>query len=312
MDARIYNQYVLKIAECGSLTKAAEALNISQPALSQGLNALEKEIGIRIFNRRSVPIAFTPEGNLYYDFIRRSEILGADFRRRLSALQGEADESVTIGSAVAYTASTVPEAVMSLKKIMPQCRIAIKSAPLDDLITMAEEGKINCFISTTDRLPDQFEKVKIKNERVYLVIPSSDPVNNSLQPFRIKGEEREHVPELTDYSFLSGRQMIFLESGQPLQEMISAFLRKNRIATENSITVDQVSAALSLAVKGAGICFASDESLSACDPGENVCIYSLPDAVFGRGIYLAYSRELYMPKACRVLIDLWKNHTGNI
>lgn len=312
MDARIYNQYVLKIAECGSLTKAAEALSISQPALSQGLNALEKEIGIRIFNRRSVPIAFTPEGNLYYDFIRRSEILGADFRRRLSALQGEADESVTIGSAVAYTVSTIPEAVMSLKKIMPQCRIAIKSAPLDDLITMAEEGKINCFISTTDCLPGHFEKFKIKNERVYLAIPSFDPVNEGLRTFRIRAGETDNVPEIKDYSFLSGKQMIFLESGQPLQEKISAFLRQNSIKVDNSITVDQVSAALSLTVKGAGICFASDESVAACDPGDRVCIYSLPDSVFGREIYLAYNRELYMPKACRVLIDLWKNSTGKV
>ena len=44
-------RYVLKIAECGGFTKAAQELYISQPTLSQRLQKVEKELGIRLFER---------------------------------------------------------------------------------------------------------------------------------------------------------------------------------------------------------------------------------------------------------------------
>lgn len=59
MYRKVFDQYVMNVVEFGSLTKAASFLNISQPALSMGLNSLEKEIGIKIFDRRAVPVKLT-------------------------------------------------------------------------------------------------------------------------------------------------------------------------------------------------------------------------------------------------------------
>ncbi len=85
MNRQIYDNYVLQVARHGSLTNAAKALKISQPALRQGLNSLEKELGFKIFNRRVTPTAFTPEGEIYHRHIRRTEVINAGFEKESRA-----------------------------------------------------------------------------------------------------------------------------------------------------------------------------------------------------------------------------------
>lgn len=305
MDRRVYENYVMQVAEQGSLTKAAAILGISQPALSSGLNSLEKDLGIKIFNRRSIPVSFTPEGLVYYDYVKRLRVLNDDFRERIEAMREDAGKSVVIGGPSAYVESLVTDAVMELRKISPECSVRIKTSPLADLIEMATAGKLNCFISTSDNLPENFEKKRIKNELVYLVVPKENPVNDAIEDHRVMPGE---TGEGFDYSVLNGQQFIFLEEEQPLQKKVNAFLSENGISVQSRIVVDQVSAAVNLSLKGAGICFASEEALEGSVKLEGVCIYPLPSVVSGRTIYVAYDKELYMTDACRQLIGLLVNN----
>ena len=297
MDKRIYDNYVLQVAEQGSLTKAASALGISQPALSSGLNSLEKETGIRIFNRRSVPVTFTPEGKIYYDYIRRLQLLSDDFSKRIDALREDGSRRVTVGAPAVYTESVVTDAVIRLKKEHPDYQVRVRSASLADLIEDASCGRLDCFISTSDNLPGHFEKQPIRTERLFLVIPRNDPVNDLLS----KRLQKDGTP---DYSVLSGQPFILPEEGQPLQKQVAGFLRDHRIRTENSITTDQVSTAVGFSLKGAGICFASEEALERNIRLDSVRIYPLPDYASGRTIYVAYDRDLVMTDACRRLTEL--------
>lgn len=66
--------YVLAIAECGSLNRAAERLFVAQPSLSGSLRELEKELGIVIFNRSGKGVTPTPDGAEFLQYAR--EIYG--------------------------------------------------------------------------------------------------------------------------------------------------------------------------------------------------------------------------------------------
>lgn len=73
MDYKQFN-YILKIAEQKSISKAAEALYITQPALSHFVAKVEDELNIKIFNRATNPISLTPAGEYYVNTSRK--ILG--------------------------------------------------------------------------------------------------------------------------------------------------------------------------------------------------------------------------------------------
>lgn len=299
MDRRIYDRYIRQIVEHGSLTKAAASLGLSQPALSSGLTNLENDLGFKIFNRKSIPITFTAEGELYFEYIRKLEVLSEDFRRRIDDYREREAGKVVIGGPVAYVESMVTDAVITFRKKHPNYSVAIKCSPLSELIEMASKGEINCFISTREEMPGNFEKRLIKQEKIYLCIPRDNPLNDTIAQYRTTAG---NPGPYFDYSLLDGETFLFLEEGQPLQIQTELFLKQHGITPENKVVVNQVSTAVNLAVKGEGICFASEAALAGAVDLSSVCIYALPSSISGRNIYVAYNKDLFMPEACRELI----------
>lgn len=285
MDRRIYDQYVLQVVAQGSLTKAAAQLGISQPALSSGITALEKELGCKLLDRRSVPVTLTAEGRIYMDYVERMQVLAADMERRMEAHRAAANQRIAVGGPVAYVESLVTDAIIRFTADHPDVTVQARCSPLDELIDMASRGEISCFISTSDDLPANFEKHLLRQERVYLCVPASFPVNSDLT-------------ESLDYAHLSGQSFIFLEDHQPLQRKALAFLREHGVEPASAITVNQVSTAVNLSRKGAGVCFATEAALACLADRDSVRIYPLPDDFHRRNIYVAYDRQLFMPAAC--------------
>lgn len=62
-------KYILKVAELGSITKAANKLYISQPTLTKAILNLEKEYNIKIFERMPTGVIVTPEGRYFLNFV---------------------------------------------------------------------------------------------------------------------------------------------------------------------------------------------------------------------------------------------------
>ena len=83
MNESIYENYIWHITREGSLTKAAEKIGISQPALSSGLSSLEKKLGFRIFDRSVNPVQLTAEGKIYFDYLKQKNALTANFETRI-------------------------------------------------------------------------------------------------------------------------------------------------------------------------------------------------------------------------------------
>jgi DNA-binding transcriptional LysR family regulator len=64
-------KYVLTIADCGAMNCAAERLFVSQPALTSSVHELEKEIGVKIFNRTPKGVSITSEGEIFLSYARQ-------------------------------------------------------------------------------------------------------------------------------------------------------------------------------------------------------------------------------------------------
>ena len=69
-------KYILAISETGSMNKAAEQLYVSQPSLTSSVQELEKEIGIKIFNRSGRGVTLTNDGS---EFIRYAKQVVGQF-----------------------------------------------------------------------------------------------------------------------------------------------------------------------------------------------------------------------------------------
>ncbi len=296
-----YDDYVFQIFAAGSLTKAAENLGISQPALSLGLNKLEKELGFKIFDRRTTPLRLTPEGQIYFDYIHRTRILQEDFVLRISELRETYNKKVVIGGPEVYIGGLVTTVAKRLLALHPHFSVGMKSASISQLIELAANREINCFISTTDNLPANFVKIPVKKEKIYLCIPKKNPLNKRLKPYEIRAGG---IESLMDFSCLDGEEFIFLEDWQPLQKKLRSFFMQYALRAVNRVVVNQVSALLNMSAVSGSLCIASEDALVCNGNGDLFCLYLLPDTVSDRLIYAAYDKDLYVSEATREFIKL--------
>ena len=90
-------EYVYKVYQEKSISKAAEALYISQPALSTAILRLENKLGFDIFDRTTVPVSLTVQGQIYIQSL--NEILESEgnMRRKIRELSDMSYKTLTIG-----------------------------------------------------------------------------------------------------------------------------------------------------------------------------------------------------------------------
>lgn len=82
-------QYILTIAHCGSITAAASALYLTQPALSKFLKNLEKQVGAPLFSRLGNRLVPTHIGERYLQYAEQMSSLQSDWRAECTDLLGE-------------------------------------------------------------------------------------------------------------------------------------------------------------------------------------------------------------------------------
>ena len=87
--------YIVEIANCKSISRAAEYLFVSQPALSQQIQNLEKELGYRVFHRTSKGLELTEKGNVFYQ--KAQEMLKDWNRFKEEVISGTEHKKLKIG-----------------------------------------------------------------------------------------------------------------------------------------------------------------------------------------------------------------------
>lgn len=76
----------MKVASEGSFTKAATALGITQPAVSQNISELEKQAGVKLFNREKGSVSLTDHGRLLLEYAMKIKTLGESADRLFTQL----------------------------------------------------------------------------------------------------------------------------------------------------------------------------------------------------------------------------------
>ena len=302
-------QYMLEIVKWGSLTMAAKHLGISQPALSLALTNLEKKLGFTLIDRKSKAACFTEEGSIYAEYLHKQKELTIQMQKEISDAGMMKRKVLSVGGSAVYIESLVADAVPELLGRYPECQINMYIEPLEELIQNAVNGEIECFVCTDEKsIPDHFTLLPIRQERLYMCVPESFEVNQRLKEYRVQlGEEKP----IKDYHVFEAHGLIRLPATFPLQRKMDEFFAEKGMQIRSSICVSQVSTGVALAEKGLGMVVASEEALMGRNLDGRVCLYSLPEEISGRKIYIAYDSGHYISKVCKMFIYLMTKGQGN-
>ncbi len=140
LDVRLYS--LLKIVETGSFTKAAEALMISQPAVSQHIRQMEEQLGVRIFEHSRNRFRLTAEGEIVVSYARRMQALDNSLRQ---ALREERDQIRTLTIGITHTAesSAIIEALAAYTSRFEHLNMKILTNTGDRLYEMLRSDELD-------------------------------------------------------------------------------------------------------------------------------------------------------------------------
>lgn len=145
MDLRALHQF-LTVAEAGSFTAAAEALHLSQPALTKSIRKLEAQVGAALFERLPRGVALTTYGR---SLARHARLIGAQWRQasaELDALRGGSRGTVRVGAGPSWLGDLLPRAVSRLQARLPDVRILVREGFDDGLKELLRQGDLDLVV----------------------------------------------------------------------------------------------------------------------------------------------------------------------
>lgn len=116
------------VAKHGSFTRAAEALFMSQPAVTFQIRQLEERYQVRLFERGHGQISLTPAGELVLDFAERIIALSDEMAMRLSEMTGEINGCLEIGASTVLAEKVIPRILSEFNALYPQVRVRLQVA----------------------------------------------------------------------------------------------------------------------------------------------------------------------------------------
>ena len=132
MELRVL-RYFLTVAREENITKAAELLHVSQPAVSRQLAQLENELGVKLFVRSNHHIILTEDGLMLrrraQEIVELAEKTQRDFRQHTAELTGE----IAIGSGELRSFSMLGAVLAAFSALHPQVRYTLFSGNADQI-----------------------------------------------------------------------------------------------------------------------------------------------------------------------------------
>ena len=278
-------RYVYEVYKQKSFSKAAQALFITQPALSIAIGKLEDKIGMPIFDRSTRPISLTTAGRVYLRAIERTRALEQDLRHQLDDIRELKRGEITIGSSHFINAYILPRILTAFNQAFPQIRLNLLEGSSHAMAHMLEQGEIDLTFSCDDCVIKNFASTPAFTDTILLAGRHLDPDCPSVN--------------LTDFA---AEPFILLRSGNNLHDRAMRFFHRAGIEPAVKMELSQMATAYRLAEAGFAATFLSDRLIAHKD--SRLSFYRLAAPESRRSFYALTNPKRYLSEAVQQFIGL--------
>lgn len=145
----------------GSLVRAAQAMNMTQSAVTKALQELEALLGVRLFDRTNRGALPTPFGEALAAHARIVMTQVRHATQELAELKDGSGGTVAVGTLLSASVRILPQAIATLRRARPNLRIRIVEGTNDSLMPLLRRGDLDLVVG---RLPEFRERQGIRQE----------------------------------------------------------------------------------------------------------------------------------------------------
>lgn len=285
-------RYVTAIAKHQNFTRAAEELYISQSALSQYMNALENELGLKLFDRSEKKYIPTYAGQRYLEYARRILDIKSGLDAEISDIIKRDVGVLNIGLPNMRCAFMLPKTLPQFSKEYPNVKVNIFEGTSSAIDVKLVEGDIDlAFYSKPHKLNTHLEYDTLAAEELLICTCNNHKVKSMAKNGRL------------NLSAISDERLILLSNEQRTGQISRHYLKQAGISLTNSITTNNMPAVISLTEQGWGVSFIFEAHLKWHSPKPKIDTYS-----FGEGVYsdfvAATRKGSYLPAYSRRFVEM--------
>jgi DNA-binding transcriptional LysR family regulator len=198
-------EYFAAVARHKHFTRAAEALYVTQPTLSQQIRRLEAELGLTLLRRTSKGVELTAAGE---DLLRHAENVLAEIARARADM--DRHTGVTRGvvrvAATAADAPRLPEALADFHEAHPGIQIGLRQGSATEIVALVAAGGVDVAVLSLTEEPAGVALTPVTEEPLRVAVALDDELNG----------------KTVTLDALRGRPFILAEPGTALRETVMA------------------------------------------------------------------------------------------
>lgn len=230
-------QQIVEIEKHQSISKAAKALFMAQSSLSGSLHSLEKEIGVRLFERTTAGVVPTPEGQDIIQLARQaldcaSQML--NYGERHKELRGEVKLMIT--QSFGYLFSDI---MVAFKRRFPKAELRLEIETPRRIVEALEQGQANLGLSMWGFLPEHTLNVFEQAALRYEAFKSHQMMLFVSQDSALANNEEVGMEEMQQEQFLSYSSVYWTGVNRHIQMDTEALVMNDREALKRMISAGE-------------------------------------------------------------------------
>jgi len=215
------------VAKLLNFTKAADALHMTQPAVTFQIRQLEEYFNTRLFDRTHNRVSLTEAGLRVYSFSGRIFELYDEMEHAIREMTGDVSGVVTLGASTTIAEYMLPFLLGDFKSKNPEVNIRLKVSNTDGIVSMVENNVIDLGIVEASVSNKNLQVDVCRMDQLVAIVPPNHPLANSktvsakeivIHPFICREEgsgTKEVIAEYLQETGITDNPKVCLELGSP-------------------------------------------------------------------------------------------------
>ena len=316
-------KYVLTLVKERSFSKAAEKLYITQPSFSQYIGKIEKDLGIKLFERGTHPLKLTQAGEVYVEAAEKMEQIEAEMQNRLDELEHLETGTLTLGTTPFRMAYLLPRSIAEYQKLYPGIQVNFVEEDIRELANLLRKGMLDLYIGGEDKGLEEFRAEALGEEQFYLAVSRKTALPDQIRRQSLMVEDictrnkRFLFAQQIDFTAFSALPLIVAREGEYGLHQIKKYWRDTWDFQGKMISVKTLDTAFAFVNHGIGISIIPEKMICFGNFKEHPYYFRLPEITIPARIQIYTRKNSYLSMAaqryCQILKELvtqgtWKIH----
>lgn len=144
-------KYYLSVAQTGSVTRSAQALSLSQPALTRGIRQLETELGVELFVRLPRAMRLTRFGEAFLKHAQSVFVQLENAQAELLHLSQRTEDEIVIGAGPTWIMGSLAKITGAISNAHPHIALKVRGGYDQQLTDMLRSGEVDFILTEISR-----------------------------------------------------------------------------------------------------------------------------------------------------------------